>query len=264
MRAEPYQVMPPLADAEYDALKASIAAGYDPARPIVVEENGNVLDGHHRQRACGELGITPTSVVLPGLTEDQKHDYAMRANLACRHLTQLQKRELIAAELERDPARSDREIGRLCGADHKTVAAVRQRGEFPQTGRWHRGATPSLEERLASSAARMLEAADEEAAERAKARECARHWRESWAWCLASLQRCAEVWTPVIAEHTGYASCWEWIQRGDDVAGNWACLAENVGYLQGMTGWEAAWFGVDSDPIRPAVADVELLLRGAS
>jgi hypothetical protein len=29
--AEPYQVMPPLADAEYEALKASIAAGYDPA-----------------------------------------------------------------------------------------------------------------------------------------------------------------------------------------------------------------------------------------
>ena len=130
MAAQPYQVMPPLADAEYEALKASIAAGYDPARPIVVDENGAVLDGHHRQQVCAELGITPPVVTLPGLTEDQKHDYAMRANLACRHLTQLQKRELIAAELERDPGRSDREIGRLCGADHKTVGSVR-RGEIP-------------------------------------------------------------------------------------------------------------------------------------
>ncbi|HEY7325290.1 MAG TPA: ParB N-terminal domain-containing protein, partial [Streptosporangiaceae bacterium] len=91
----PYQVMPPLADAEYEALKASIATGYDPARPVVVDETGAVLDGHHRQQACAELGIAPPTVVLPGLTEDQKHDYAMRTNLACRHLTQLQKRELI-------------------------------------------------------------------------------------------------------------------------------------------------------------------------
>lgn len=130
MTGEPYQVMPPLAEPEYDALKASIAAGYDPARPIVVDENGVVLDGHHRQRAAAELGITPPVVTLPGLTEDQKHDYAMRANLACRHLTQAQKRELIGSELERNPGRSDREIGRLCGADHKTVGAVR-RGEIP-------------------------------------------------------------------------------------------------------------------------------------
>ena len=48
--SQPYQVMPPLAEAEYEALKASIAAGYDPARPIVVDENGAVLDGHHRHR----------------------------------------------------------------------------------------------------------------------------------------------------------------------------------------------------------------------
>jgi hypothetical protein len=128
--AQPYQVMPPLAEAEYEALKASIAAGYDPAHPVVTDENGIVLDGHHRRQVCAELGITPPVVILPGLTEDQKHDYAVRANLACRHLTQLQKRELIAAELERDPSRSDREIGRLCGADHKTVGAVR-RGEIP-------------------------------------------------------------------------------------------------------------------------------------
>jgi hypothetical protein len=122
--------MPPLAEPEYEALKASIARGYDPARPIVIDENGTVLDGHHRKQACAELGITPPVVTLPGLTEDQKHDYAMRANLACRHLTQLQKRDLIRGELERDSSRSDREIGRLCGADHKTVGSVR-RGEIP-------------------------------------------------------------------------------------------------------------------------------------
>lgn len=127
---EPYQVMPQLTEPEYEALKASIAAGYDPAHPVVTDEDGNTLDGHHRQRACAELGITAPAVILPGLTEDQKHDYAMRANLACRHLTQAQKRELIRAELDRDGSRSDRAIGKLCGVDHKTVGAVR-RGEIP-------------------------------------------------------------------------------------------------------------------------------------
>jgi hypothetical protein len=122
--------MPDLSPAEYEALKASIAAGYDPAHQIVVDENGAVLDGHHREQACDELGITPPRVVLPGLTEDQKHDYALRANLACRHLTRQQKRDLIRAELDRIADRSDREIGRLCGVDHKTVGVVR-RGEFP-------------------------------------------------------------------------------------------------------------------------------------
>jgi len=125
-----YQVMPPLDDAEYDALRASIAAGYDPARPVVVDEHGVILDGHHRKRVCDELGIDPPTVVLPGLTEDQKRDYALRVNLACRHLSREQKRALIRAELDRNPQRSDREIGRLCGVDHKTVGVVR-RGEIP-------------------------------------------------------------------------------------------------------------------------------------
>lgn len=133
---DPYQVMPPLTAEEYDALRASIAAGYDPAHPVVTDEDGNVLDGHHRQRICAELGITPPAVVLPGLTAGQKHEYAVRANLARRHLTSAQKRELIAAELERDPDRSDREIGRLVGADHKTVGSVR-RGEIPHPQRGH-------------------------------------------------------------------------------------------------------------------------------
>jgi hypothetical protein len=125
-----YQVMPDLTDAEYEALKASIESGYDPAHPVVVDETGAVLDGHNRQRVCGELGITAPTVTLPGLTEDEKHDYALRANLACRHLTSAQKRELVRGELEHNPGRSDREIGRLCGVDHKTVGAVR-RGEIP-------------------------------------------------------------------------------------------------------------------------------------
>ena len=37
------------------------------------------------------------------------------------------KRALIAAELDADPDRSDREIARIVGCDHKTIAATRRR-----------------------------------------------------------------------------------------------------------------------------------------
>jgi hypothetical protein len=40
------------------------------------------------------------------------------------------KRERIEFELKADPSRSDREIARICGVDHKTVAA--RRAEIPQ------------------------------------------------------------------------------------------------------------------------------------
>jgi len=124
----PYQVMPPLADAEYEALKASIQeTGFDAAHPIVVDENGAILDGHHRKRICDELGIPVASVTRDGLSEDEKRDYAIRANMASRNLNRKQKQELVDKELARNGDRSDREIGSLCGVDHKTVAACRRR-----------------------------------------------------------------------------------------------------------------------------------------
>jgi ParB-like chromosome segregation protein Spo0J len=125
--SEAYQPLPPLCDAEYAALRDSIAEhGYDPAHPVVVDEQGTVLDGHHRQRACDELGISPPTQVAAGLTDEQKHEYALRANLQRRHLTTEQKRHLILDELQRDPTRSDRAIGRLLGVDHKSVGRMRK------------------------------------------------------------------------------------------------------------------------------------------
>jgi hypothetical protein len=133
---EKYQVMPALPDDEYQALKADIAArGVQVA--IETDEYGNTLDGHHRQRACRELGINdyPT-VVRSGLSEAEKLTHARKANLLRRHLTQEQRRALLADELRGDPQRSNRQIGAALGIDHKTVGAARERlgstGEIPQ------------------------------------------------------------------------------------------------------------------------------------
>ena len=74
-----FQVMPPLADDDFAALKADIQAN-GVLIPVEVDEDGNVLDGHHRVSACTELGIDwrATVKVREGLTEAEKRRHARR------------------------------------------------------------------------------------------------------------------------------------------------------------------------------------------
>ena len=61
------------------------------------------------------------------------------ANIHRRHLSAEQRRELIERLLKANPGQSDRQVAETVKADHKTVAAVRQRaetsGEIPQITR---------------------------------------------------------------------------------------------------------------------------------
>jgi phage N-6-adenine-methyltransferase len=131
-----YQVVPPLTAAEFASLAADIEVrGVQVA--VELDEHGNVLDGHHRIRACRELGITWwPEVTRHGLSEAEKRRHARTLNLARRHLSGEQKRQLIADQLRETPTASDRNIAQDLGVDHHTVADVRQlmvaNGEFPQ------------------------------------------------------------------------------------------------------------------------------------
>lgn len=125
MSDAPYQLLPPLTTEEYAALREDIATNGIRV-PIDVDETGRVLDGHHRQAIASELGVGCPTRIVAGLTEDQKRAHALAVNLQRRILTREQRRGLIATELERDPDRSDRAIGRLVGVDHKTVGAMRR------------------------------------------------------------------------------------------------------------------------------------------
>ena len=49
-----YQLMPDLPSWEYDALKESIRQ-YGVIVPVVKDEYGTIVDGHHRERACREF-----------------------------------------------------------------------------------------------------------------------------------------------------------------------------------------------------------------
>ncbi|MGO7568739.1 ParB N-terminal domain-containing protein [Rhizobium ruizarguesonis] len=62
-------------------------------------------------------------------------EFVVSANIHRRHLTQEQKRDLVAKLLKATPEKSNRQIAATIGVDHKTVGAVREereaRGEIP-------------------------------------------------------------------------------------------------------------------------------------
>jgi ParB-like chromosome segregation protein Spo0J len=80
--------MPNLSTEEYAELKSDISSR-GVMVPIEFDEQGNVLDGHHRLQICEELGIKDfPKVIRAGLTEEEKYTHARKLNLARRHLTQ--------------------------------------------------------------------------------------------------------------------------------------------------------------------------------
>lgn len=65
LEAHPYaEILPPMAEAEYQALKSDIASN-GLREPIILFE-GKILDGRHRHRACQELQIRPQFMNLSG------------------------------------------------------------------------------------------------------------------------------------------------------------------------------------------------------
>lgn len=89
-----FQLLPPLSAEEYEALKANVAA-VGILQPVIVDEAGEIIDGHHRAQVCEELGIEYPMKVLDELTEDQKYEQAVVLNLGRRHLNSDQKRDLV-------------------------------------------------------------------------------------------------------------------------------------------------------------------------
>ena len=76
-----YQVLPSMPPDQFDALNADIKER-GVLVPIAIDEDGHILDGHHRYRACIELGITdfPT-IVWPGMSEEDGRMFARKMNM---------------------------------------------------------------------------------------------------------------------------------------------------------------------------------------
>ncbi|CAD6553487.1 ParB N-terminal domain-containing protein [Paraburkholderia metrosideri] len=128
----PYQVMPPLSSVVLSALRTSVET-FGIQVPIVVDENGAIIDGHHRAKLAAELGIECPREVRKGLSEEQKMTLARRLNADRRHLTEEERRAVLAGRIIAAPERSDRQIAADLNVTHPTVAKVRS--ELESTGR---------------------------------------------------------------------------------------------------------------------------------
>lgn len=116
--------LPELRPADYEALKADIAERGQLV-PILVDQNGALIDGRHRVRACQELGLEPDTKTVHVRTVEEAHDVGLAVNLARRHLTSRDKRRLVMATLIRDPEKSDRAVAAAIGVSKSTVGLVR-------------------------------------------------------------------------------------------------------------------------------------------
>jgi transposase-like protein len=91
----PYQLLPRLTDDEYQSLKADIAENGIRV-PIDVDEDGLILDGHHRAWITADLGVDCPRRTLTGLTDEGKRAHAVAVNVHRRSLSREQRRELVA------------------------------------------------------------------------------------------------------------------------------------------------------------------------
>jgi ParB-like chromosome segregation protein Spo0J len=115
---EKYQFLPPLPLDKYEALRESIREK-GVIEPVITDEDGKVLNGHHRAKACKELGIDYPTWVIEGLTEEQKQNLSVELNMQQRDWTKEQKKEL--AVTLREQGWTQERIGKAMGVDQRTV-----------------------------------------------------------------------------------------------------------------------------------------------
>jgi ParB-like chromosome segregation protein Spo0J len=97
------KLLPKMSDEEFAELKASIQAEGQ-HYPIIVNEDLEVLDGHHRFRVCTELGIEPDFEVRKFEDKLLEKKFVIEANLRRRHLNNFQLVELAVPLLEIEKA----------------------------------------------------------------------------------------------------------------------------------------------------------------
>jgi len=86
-------LIPPLSKVEFDLLKQSIKEE-GMHLPIIVNKQGVVLDGHHRFRACKELGIPLQYLIKEFKDPLEEKQYLIVVNLRRRQLNVFQKVEI--------------------------------------------------------------------------------------------------------------------------------------------------------------------------
>lgn len=118
-------LLPPLTTDEFSSLESDINA-VGVWNPILIDEEGNILDGHHRFRIMPDA----PRKIIHGLSHQQKQAFVFRSNFARRNLSPEQKKEALqqmkqlAKNLRQsDPKRwTQSKVAKLFGIDRSTVS----------------------------------------------------------------------------------------------------------------------------------------------
>jgi hypothetical protein len=122
-----------------NGLRLPIALWTDGRSPAVLVDGRNRLDAI--ELVTGSEAVVGASSIMAGedflacdrvITLDKSVDpwvYVVSVNLRRRHLNSEERAELIATIIARSPQKSDRQIAKEIGVDHKTVGAARAKGE---------------------------------------------------------------------------------------------------------------------------------------
>jgi ParB-like chromosome segregation protein Spo0J len=120
LEPHPYALLlPALTEDEYAALKADIAA-HGILVPIVVDDDGRVLDGVHRAKIAEELGIDVPVSQVGQVSEERKMQLAAGLNLRRRHLDVERRRDLVR-KLADEQGLSVRRIASITGWSKSTI-----------------------------------------------------------------------------------------------------------------------------------------------
>lgn len=125
-----YQLLPELALDDFERLKASIVER-GVKMPVVLDENGEILDGHNRVKIADSLGIEYPRMVESGLDEHEKRIFVAELNAARRQLTDAQKVAL-GKRIEPDIA-ARAEKRRRASQNNKAAEALRSGGHVSTT-----------------------------------------------------------------------------------------------------------------------------------
>jgi 16S rRNA G966 N2-methylase RsmD/DNA-binding MarR family transcriptional regulator len=186
---QPYQVMPDLDGEEFDRLKADIAEnGIE--YPIILDGDGEIIDGHHRYEAWVDLGRDPDDIPTRVVddTDDENYHRAYRANLLRRDLSDGTKREVVKQYLLEHPARvaedTQQAIAEDLGVGRKTVS--RAVDDLEESGKLGHLTELSTEEKRAEVREYVEDNPDASNREVAREVDCdvthvtVGNWREEW------------------------------------------------------------------------------------
>jgi ParB-like chromosome segregation protein Spo0J len=155
-------LVPKLTEQEYDRLKQSIQEKGQLV-PIIVNKAGVIIDGHHRNKICQELGIPQPRFLVREFEDDlEEKEIVIEVNAKRRHLTDFQTAELVyeIEKIEAEKAERRQKAG-------KTLSPNELKGQARDIAAKRLGMSPTTYQR----AKKVIEKAPEEIKQKARSGE---------------------------------------------------------------------------------------------